>query len=306
MAADPETIDTIHANSTIKEVQLDKLQVDRSYQRDPSIPLIDKIAEEWDIVASELVLVSDRGPRPEGAEFAGGLFIVNGQHRMRAARKLGHKKIWARVIDLKEVEDPGKLEAEFRLKTNVRLGDRIHERFKAQLRAGNEESLAIVKLLARFDAEINLVPTSESGINCITTVETIYRIDEGALLNDTLEIIRDSLKVVGGKNVNAAFLKGLSWFIEKHQMDSDRSRLIEKISTMGVNGLERRARANQSTFAGALWVNYYRTMLDLYNEKLAPRNRLELSTRGQGSFRTRPSAGAVDPDSRIGQWGRPR
>src|SRR5215831_11128670 len=146
MAADPVEIDTIHANSTIKEVQLEKIQVDRSYQRDPSIPLIDKIADEWDIIASELVLVSDRGPRDPDSEIKGGLFIVNGQHRMRAALKLGHKKIWARVIDLRHVADPGKLEAEFRLKTNVRLGDRIHERFKAQLRAGDEESHAIVAL----------------------------------------------------------------------------------------------------------------------------------------------------------------
>src|SRR5262249_27900451 len=154
------TVDEIHAASTIKEVLLGKIQVDRSYQRDPSIPLIDRIADEWDVVASELVLVSDRGPRPEASEVAGGLFIVNGQHRMRAALKLGHKKIWARVIDLRDVEDPGAIEAAFRLKTNVRLGDRIHERFKAQLRAGDEESHAIVNLLARFDAEINLVPTS--------------------------------------------------------------------------------------------------------------------------------------------------
>src|SRR5215471_2451508 len=99
MAADP-TVDDLHANSTIKEVLTEKIQVDRSYQRDPSIALIDKIADEWDLIASELVLVADRGVRPDASEVEGGLFIVNGQHRWRAARKLGHKKIWARVIDL--------------------------------------------------------------------------------------------------------------------------------------------------------------------------------------------------------------
>jgi hypothetical protein len=309
MAAEPDHIGEIHANSKIMEVAIDKVQVDRSYQRDPSMALVDKIAEEWDIVASELVLISDRGPRPEGSEVGSGLFIVNGQHRLRAARKLGHKKIWARVIDLKAAEDPGKIEAEFRLKTNVRLGDRIHERFKAQLRAGDEESHAIVALLAKFDTEINLVPTSEGGINCITTIELIYRVDEGALLRDTMEIIKGAVTVVGGKNVNAGWIKGLAWFIEKHSMECDRSRVIEKVSVMGVNGLERRARAMQSSFAGPLWINYYRALVDLYNEKLAVKNRLELSTRGQGVFRPRLTIAGVPAEGGarvpgIGGWGR--
>lgn len=307
MAAEESVVDEIHAKSAIKQVDIEKVQVDRSYQRDPSMALVDKIAEEWDVVASELVLIAERGPRPDGGDVLGGLFIVNGQHRLRAARKLGHKKIWARLIDLTHVEDPGKLEAEFRLKTNVRLGDRIHERFKAQLRAGNEESHAIVNLLAKFDTEVNLVPTTESGINCITTVELIYRVDEGALLRDELEIIRAAVVVVGGKNVNAGFLKGLAWFVEKHSMDCDRSRVIEKISVMGVNGLERRARAMQSSFAGPLWLNYYRALVDLYNEKLAPKNRLEISTRGQGVFKPRHGITGTQEEQRgggQGSWGR--
>ena len=293
MSAQPEEVNEIHAKSTIKQVDIDKVQVDRSYQRDPSMALVDKIADEWDLVASELVLISDRGPRPDGAEIAGGMFIVNGQHRLRAARKLGQKKIWARVIDLSAIEDPGKVEAELRLKTNVRLGDRIHERFKAQLRAGDEESHAIVALLAKFDTEVNLIPTSESGINCITTIELIYRVDDGALLRDVMEIIRAALTVVGGKNVNAGWVKGLAWFVEKHSMDADRSRIIEKVSVMGIRGLEQRARSMQSTWAGPLWLNYYRALVDLYNEKLAPKSRLELSTRGQGVFRPKETiAGA--------------
>lgn len=300
-----EPVDALHATSKIQQVDIERVQVDRSYQRDPSMVLVDKIADEWSLVASELVLISDRGPRPEGSEVGGGLFIVNGQHRLRAARKLGHKKIWARVIDLRDSEDPAAVEAEFRLQTNVRLGDRIHERFKAQLRAGHEESHAIVKLLARFDAEINLVPTTESGINCITTIELLYRVDDGALLNDVLEIIQAAHTVVGGKNVNAGYIKGLSWFVEKHSMDCDRSRVIDKLGVMGVRGMEQRARSMQSSFAGPLWLNYYRALVDLYNEKLSAKSRLELSTRGQGALRPRSEvAASAHQGDRGDTWGR--
>lgn len=287
MSAQTSRAAELHASSEIREVPLDKIRVDRSYQRDPSIPLADRIAEDWDVVASELVLVSDRGNRPKDGPVEGGLFIVNGQHRTIAAKKLGIPTIWARVIDLRKHHDPAAVEAEFRLKTNIRLGDRPHERFKAQLRSGNPESHAIQALLEKFNTELNLTPQAETGINCITTVETVYRFDNGALLKDTLEVIRDSFRVVGGKNVNAGFLKGTAWFIEKHADQSDVSRLCEKLSVLGVPALERKARTMQSVMGGSVWLNYYRTLVDLYNDKLADRNRLEWSTRGSRALNTK-------------------
>lgn len=276
----------LHAKSEIKEVPLNKVQVDTSYQRQVSDVLVDKIADDWDVVASELVLISNRGVRTEESGVRGGYFVVNGQHRCKAAVKLGEPKIWARVIDLRHVEDPAQIEATFRLKTNVRLSDRPLERFKAQIRAGDEESLAIVSILASFDTEINMVPTSESGINCVSTIEGLYRLDEpgGGLLREILQLVKDSFGYVGGKNVTAGFLKGVAWFIEKHADESDRDRLCEKVSLIGLPALDRRARAHQSTMGGALWMNYYRSLVELYNEKLRESNRLEWKTRGAGSF----------------------
>lgn len=273
-------IDELHANSTIKEIPLSKIRVDRSYQREVSLSLVDQIAEEWDVIASELILVSDRGTRPEGEEVEGGLFVVNGQHRVLAARKLGHKTIWARVIDLRKHVDPGEIEADFRLKTNVRLGDRSHERFKAQLRAGDPESHAIVKLLSKFDTEINLVPTFDHGVNCISTVEVLYRIDDGALLTDTLEIVQSSFRAIGGKAAGSNVFKAVAWFTHKHADESDRDRLIEKLTVLGPAAWESKARTMQSTMSGSLWLNFYRILVDVYNEKLSERNRLSWQTKG--------------------------
>jgi hypothetical protein len=283
----------LHANSEIKEVQLAKVQADTSYQRQISDVLVDKIADDWDIVASELVLISNRGTRPADGPVKGGLFVVNGQHRCKAAVKLGMELIWARVIDLRKVEDPGSMEAGFRLKTNVRLGDRPLERFKAQLRSGNEESIAIVELLAKFDTEINMVPTIDYGINAISSVEALYRVDEGGLFREICEVVRDSLGNVGGKNMSAPNMKGIAWFIEKHADESDRDRLCEKISGIGIAALDRRARAHQSTMGGALWMNVYRSLVELYNEKMHENNRLEWKTRGSATFSRKVG----------GQWG---
>lgn len=284
MAAAKTDLDDLHAKSEIKEVLLNKVQVDISYQRQVSDDLVDKIADDWDIVASELVLISNRGTRDAEGPVKGGLFVVNGQHRCKAAVKRGHDRIWARVIDLRHVEDPAQVEAGFRLKTNVRMGDRPLERFKAQIRAGDEESLAIVKLLSRFDTEVNMVPTIDSGINCISTIEALYRVDDGGLLQEVLEVIRDAYGYVGGKNVSAALLKGIAWFINRHAEESDRGRMCEKLSLIGVPALDRRARAHQSTMGGALWTNFYRSIVELYNEKLRESSRLEWQTRGAATF----------------------
>lgn len=284
MAAQKVEVEALHAASKIEEVPLAKLQTDYSYQRDTSERLVDDIANDWDTVASELILVSNRGVRPTDGEVKGGLFIVNGQHRSKAALKKGMDRIWARVIDLRKAEDPAQIEAGFRLKTNVRLGDRPLERFKAQLRSGDEESLAIEKILTSFGTEINTQPQGDVGINCVATIEALYRIDNGALLKDTLEVVRDTWTYVGGKHAHAAPLKGICWFVEKHAEESDRTRLVSKLKGVGDSALESRARTIGLTMGGSLWVNYYRAIVDLYNEQLREKNRLSWMLRGAQSM----------------------
>lgn len=285
VAAVMHDVEVIHAESEIKEVALGKLQADYSYQRDISESLVDEIANEWDIVASELVLVADRGPRPEGGEVKGGLFIVNGQHRAKAAQKLGHEKIWARVINLRKHPDPGSVEASFRLKTNKRLGDRPLERFKAQLRANDPESKKIVEILKRFNSEINLQANSETGINCVATIEQIYRVDEGALLTDTGELIRDCFEYFGGQYAHSAFIKGVAWFVDKHAEETDRTRLISKIKGIGEASLQSRARTTGLAMGGSLWLNYYRALVEMYNTQLSDRRKLQWKYRGAEALR---------------------
>lgn len=288
-----QTVDEIHAASEIKEVELSKLRVDQSYQRDFSETMVDSIANEWDAVAAELITVSNRGPRTNDPDVEGGLFVVNGQHRSKAAQKKGMKKIWARVIDLTKVEDPAQIEAGFRLRTNKRLGDRPWERFKAQIRAHNEESLAIVRILTSFKTEINRVPNPDHGVNCVSTIETLYRLDnDGGLLSDTLEVIRDTWEKVDGQYAKADLLKGLCWFVEKHAEESDRTRLVSKLKGLGSAPLSSRAHTAALGQGGALWVNYYKATVDLYNEQLREKNRLQYKLRGR-TMMGRAKAGAV-------------
>lgn len=288
------THDELHLNSVIEEVSLSALHIDRSYQRVPSQQLVDNIAENWNVVASELILVSNRGERPEmDGEVPGGFWLVNGQHRTLAARKLGKAKIWARVVDLSKEDDPGAIEADLRLTTNVKLGDRPLERFKAQVRAGDSDSLEIMKILASFGTEINEKPSQDGGVNAISTVEALFLTDPtGALLKEVLEVIRDAFKAYAGRAVSANMLKSLAWFIESHGMDVDRSRLVTKLRETGLEAIHRGAVTIQSALGGSGWVNYYRRILEIYNEGLVQKNKLDYQYRGSTTFAARSRVGS--------------
>lgn len=288
------SVETLHASSIITKVKLDDLNIDRDYQREPTQRLVDDIADNYDEVSAEALLIADRGERPEGGEVKGGLHIVNGQHRALGARKKGETEVWARVLDLRSAKDPAAIEAMFRLRTNKRMGDKPLERFKAQVRSGFPESLAIVKILTEFNTVINETPNGETGINAVSTIERIYRVDEaGGLLREVLEVLRDAWREVGGKRASAAMLAATAWFIVKHSDESDRDRLVEKLKDLGEPAIDRRSRAIQATMAGTTWLNYYRAIVDFYNEKLPEKSRLEWRTSGSSSFR-----------GGTGQWGR--
>jgi hypothetical protein len=277
------TVEELHASSRKQNVLISDLRVDSSYQRDISERLVDEIAANFDPIAVETITVSDRGDRKD-SEVEGGLFIVNGQHRAKAAQKKGIARVEARIIDLTEVADPARYEANFRLLTNKRIGDRPLERFKAQLRSGDEDSLKIVEILGRFGAEINLVSNSETGVNCVSTIEALYSQDSGSLLKDTLEVIKDTYGYVGGKFANADLLKAVCWFVEKHSGESDRDRLVNKLKGVGISVLQQRSRTMQLSMQGSLWINYYRTMIDLYNENLTQSKCLDWKLRGKAKI----------------------
>lgn len=266
-AAERALPEDFHATSKIENVKVEDLKVDRAYQRELSIPLVETIKNNWDEVASELILVSRRED---------GLYIINGQHRTAAARLLGLKKVPARVIEGLTHEQ----EAALRLKTNVRLTDRPLERFRAQVAAGDEQSIMIEKILNSFGTQVNLTPSQDEGVNAISTVETLYEWDDGFTLKATLAYLKQTYGRVGGKYATATLIQGVAWFISKHEDEANLERLGELQKGIGIAALAQRARVMQSTLGGTQWLNMYRALVDLYNEQLSDKNKLEWRTRG--------------------------
>ena len=297
--SDPElSSEELHLNSKVIEVPISKLKVDRSYQRVPSQELIDNLARKWDVIAAELIIVSDRGTRPEDSDVEGGMFIVSGQHRVRAAHKLGHKQILARVIDLRKAENPAALEAYYRRMANYRVQDRAIDAFRAKVVEEDPIAISIVKLLHRHNSEVNYTdPTSDKGVNAVSALENIYERDDGALLGETLDLIKETYGEINPRTASATMLKGVAWFIAAHGIEVHRDRVVEKMRSLSLSQLNARAGQMQATMGKSRWMNVYMVIVDLYNEKLTPKNQLQFNFKGA-------SVRMGDTKPRLSQHGR--
>lgn len=265
----PETelVGTVARAGTLEVVHIDDLNVDYTYQRDLNAELVNKIKDSYDMAVAGTIVISRRAN--------GSLWVVDGAHRVAGASLAGEKEMLAQVLTGLDQ----KTEAELRLKGNVKRSDKSAERFKAQVAAGYVESVAIVEILTNFDTKLNLAaPDSYHGINAISAVESIYRLNKGIMLTRVLEMIRDAFGQIGGKTASSSMLRGIAWLIQKHEREMDRGRMIDKMSRDGVDMIERKARSIKLTHGGALWVNYYRAFVDSYNERLLEKSKLEWKT----------------------------
>lgn len=247
-------------------VRIDDLKVDHSYQRDLDVNLVQKIARDYDIAAAGPLVISRRSD--------GSLFVVNGQHRGAAAKTAGETEVIAQVIDMSGVplDEARKIEAELRLKGNTRRGDKVQERFRAQLAAGYRESLAIVEIARQFGTRINPWPDSKHGVNAVSTIEALYRKDSGGHLVRVFEFIQEAFGSVDGPTSTTAVLSATSWLLERHDHEMDRKRMVERLGVEGLDALMRQALSHRAAMGGSVWMNVYRAMIGVYNQRL-PENK---------------------------------
>jgi hypothetical protein len=109
----------------------------------------------------------------------------------------------------------------------------------------------------------------------VSAVESIYDVDEGKLLTATIEAVKDAYGEVGGPMASVSMLKGIAWFLARHRAQVDRQRFVERIAAEGVDGIDRKARNHRAAHGGAGWMNFYRAMVEVYNNRLGEKQRIE-------------------------------
>lgn len=268
---DKPTLDVVaevEGVGTFAWVHVAHLHFDQHYQRGLNLRMAEELATHWEDEATDPPVVSRRKD--------GSLWVVSGQHRVAAHKLLKRDLILVRIVDNKTVAS----EAHLRVQANKQLSESSLDRFKARLAAREPAVVDIDKICRRFDTKVNTVPTAHAGINSPSSLERIYEIDRGALLARTFQIIQDAWGAVGGKHTNNHTIQGIAWFIGVHDGAFDRERLIDKLEKYGADALYRRALAHGAVLGGSTWVNFYRALIEAYNERLAAPAQLEAKTGG--------------------------
>jgi hypothetical protein len=255
-------------------IKIDEIRVDEDYQRELRHDLVNKIAQEYDLVKAGPILVNER-KRKDG----GGLWAVDGQHRMAGAAQAGEAEILAHVTHGLSKEQ----EAELRLARNDRRSDNQQEKFRTRLVMGDEKAHAIVELVRQKGTRLNIDSTNvHVGINAIGAAETLYDagVGNGLWLGKVLDLLREAFgeENMGGRVCSSAMMKSLAWFLDRHHVP--KAELIEKLRLAGVDEVDRQARNHKAISGGSMWLNYYRALVGIWNFGRQDANKLDVKIKG--------------------------
>lgn len=253
-------------------LRIDDINIDPAYQRNLRHDLIERIRSDYDIVKAGPILVSKRKD--------GTLWCVDGQHRMTGAKLAGEEEVFAHVVHNLTQEE----EAALRLARNERRSDNTFEKFRTRLVMGDKKAHAIVGICHQFKTQVNESTNVHQGINALAALEILYDIDNGATLTKVLKCLQDIYgeDELYGRNVGSSMLKGIAWFLARHVDNKEvkYNDFVERMSSVDSDDIDRKARTHKAALGGAVWINYYRAMVELWNFRRSDANKIAWKTQG--------------------------
>jgi hypothetical protein len=254
-------------------VEIAQINIDPEYQRGLRHDLVNEISRDYNMVKAGPILVSERDD--------GSLWAVDGQHRMVGAQNAGETEIFAHVVHgLSQAQ-----EAELRLARNNRKSDTMQEKFRSRLTMGDQKAHQMVEVVRQQGTEINMTPLSYKGINAISTLEAIYDVDgTGVWLARTIRFIKEAVGVesLNPDTLSASMMKAVAWFIDRHidSKEASWNEMVERVGAAGVEDIRRKAVSHKAANGGPMWINYYRSLVELWNFRRSEKNKILWKTTG--------------------------
>jgi hypothetical protein len=139
-----------------------QLQIDKGYQRGLDERRAERLARSWSSLKAQVLIVS--------ARMDGSFFVIEGQHRLSAARIARVPSLYCLLLWGLSREQEAEL---FEVYNAERVGVHIIDRFKAALVAKDKTALAIQKALGAQDMQISFKPDPQST-SAVAALETLY------------------------------------------------------------------------------------------------------------------------------------
>ena len=213
----------VYGTSRFMEIPVEKLHIDMSYQRDQTEQAVAKIVGKFD--------ANQAGPPTVNKRPDGSLYIVDGGHRLEAAKLMGTKTLTCRIISI-PVEDEAALCIALN-KNTVRFAPVQY--FKANIRDGNPAAVEIARILAERDLRIG-ASHSPQVIGCVGALLTLYRKRGTVGLAKVIDTTLGAWPSDEPRRFAGQILNGIDVFYETHpRADSDR--LISRLSCVTTSHL---------------------------------------------------------------------
>lgn len=223
------------------------------YQRGLRSTWVGRIAKDFKEGLLGVLIVSYRD---------GKYYVVDGQHRLEAAKRVGVEDVICQVHTGLTYEEEADL---FREYNKQRKGLSAHDLFKAALESKDPMAMDIMHLVEKYDFRLPLYSCKlDNHITATAAVQDIYKRigSEGferllKLLRDTWDGERSSLE----RN----FMNGLGLFIKLHNEEFDDEEFVKKLGKIPPEEILREGRldAKYSTasktmtpYAKVIWYNY--------------------------------------------------
>lgn len=257
------TADEIDAKTLFERVPVGEIFVDQAYGRALDESNLRRILREWDERALGVALLSLRND--------GRYAVIDGQHRIEAAKKMGVLTIPARVyIDLTP-EEEAKLYRLF----GIHKAQTPLDRFRASIQERVPAALRIRAIILGMGLEISAGSVGDGKVTAMASVTRLY----GQYGPEMLELVLRTLYASFGRDYRAysgTMITGLAAFVVRFEPWCDWTRLVRRLQEEGLSELSQRVLASKRAFSagGSSNIIIGRIIHDVYNKraqnKLAP------------------------------------
>jgi hypothetical protein len=187
--------------SRYKRMLLSTLKIDERYQRPLDAKRVQKIVREFDARRFGVLEISQRN---------GKAAVFDGQHRLAAAQKLGHKDVPCLIHSNLAPEEEAEL---FIALQRERRGINQVDQFKARCFMGDELAQDMAAIVDRCGFQIRADGSNAGQLRSIRAITSLERIYERGILEETLYLLND---LWGGdpKSTDGGLLEGLALIVE--------------------------------------------------------------------------------------------
>lgn len=234
-------------------VSLSKIKVDPTYQRPVTLSRIKRYAGTWDDEAAGVVVLSLRAN--------GTYYVVDGLHRVLAAREAGRTEIRAITYEHMTRSDEARLWREL----NDEVSPRSEDRFRAALAEGQPEAKEILRTAEACGYRIDFHNAGDPTTN-LRAPARLYKLLRAGVLESTLLLCKETWPT-DLKKTDILAAVGIVLAVNMGT-DFDSRRAVERWQTVTPAALNGQANATRGTLGGAVAPNMAAILVRLYNSGL--------------------------------------